>query len=181
MNTQAQALELAAKQFREYEQHHQEQADAIHPDGWIDKKMEQERKAATNRQMAEMCDEVRLSTPFQLRVRTWVLKCFGQTAALNETERGDRLLEEVFEMLQANGYDFDRIGQLRDYVAGRPAGTVSQEVGGVALTLFAFCNAIQVDLGAAAEAELARVNEPATMEKIRAKQAAKPALSPLPQ
>jgi len=42
--------------------------------------------------------------PFQQRVQSWMLACFGEEISGDKLERGDRLLEEVFELLQSSGY-----------------------------------------------------------------------------
>lgn len=107
-----------------------------------------------------------------------MMACFGPEISADRVERGDRLLEEVFEMLQSNGYDPGRIIPLRDYVWGRPIGEPAQEVGGVMITLAAYCLAHGVDMHEAGETELARIWT--KVETIRAKQAAKPRHSPLP-
>src|SRR5690606_38690623 len=62
---------------------------------------------------------------------------------------------------------------------GRPVGDPMQEVGGVGVTLAALCTAVDVDLDSALRAELDRVM--GKIEAIRAKQAAKPKHSPLPE
>lgn len=116
---------------------------------------------------------------FQARVQPWLMACFGPEISGDRVERGDRLLEEVFELLQSGGYDPARVVALRDYVWSREVGEPSQEVGGVMVTLAAYCLAHGLDMHAAAEAELARVWT--KVEKIRAKQAAKPVGSALPQ
>lgn len=116
--------------------------------------------------------------PLQPRVQSWMMACFGPEISADRVERGDRLLEEVFEMLQSNGYDPGRIIPLRDYVWGRPIGEPAQEVGGVMITLAAYCLAHGVDMHEAGETELARIWT--KVETIRAKQAAKPRHSPLP-
>ncbi|MDP9412694.1 MAG: hypothetical protein M3Q08_01080 [Pseudomonadota bacterium] len=116
--------------------------------------------------------------PFQQRVQPWMGACFGAEISSDMVERGDRLLEEVLELLQTGGYDFGRVVPLRDYVAARPAGEPSQEVGGVMVTLAAYCLAAGLDMHSAGETELARIWT--CVEKIRAKQAAKPKHSPLP-
>jgi uncharacterized protein len=67
---------------------------------------------------------------------------------------------------------------LVQYVFGRDVGEPRQEVGGVMVTLAAACNAIGIDMDAAATAELARVWT--KVDAIRAKQAAKPVGSALP-
>lgn len=116
---------------------------------------------------------------FQQRVRPWILECFGQDIAGDMTERGDRFLEEVIELLQAHGYDRERIPALVDYVYSRPAGEPAQEVGGVMVTLAAYCGAAGIDMHAAGDAELARVWT--MIPQIREKQASKAGVhSPLP-
>ncbi|HEV2501444.1 MAG TPA: hypothetical protein VGV39_00110, partial [Mesorhizobium sp.] len=115
---------------------------------------------------------------FQQRVQPWMLACFGEEISADRVERGDRLLEEVFELLQSGGYDPARVLPLRDYVWSRDAGEPSQEVGGVEVTLAAYCLAHGLDKHVAGETELARIWT--KVEQIRAKQAAKPKHSPLP-
>lgn len=115
---------------------------------------------------------------FQQRVQPWMLACFGEEISADRVERGDRLLEEVFELLQSGGYDPARVLPLRDYVWSRDAGEPSQEVGGVEVTLAAYCLAHSLDMHAAGETELERIWT--KVEQIRAKQAAKPKHSPLP-
>lgn len=111
---------------------------------------------------------------FQARVEPWLLECFGAEIAGDKLERGDRLLEEVLELLQSGDYPPDRVAVLTDYVWGRSKGEPSQEVGGTMVTLAAYCWAHGLDAHEAAETELARITQPAIIEKIRAKQAAKP-------
>ena len=116
---------------------------------------------------------------FQSRVADWTRACFGDEISADRLERGDRFLEETLELLQSGGYPMDRVGQLANYVWSRPAGEPAQEVGGVLLTLAAYCNAHDLDMQAAGETELSRVW--GKVEAIRAKQAAKPVGSALPQ
>jgi hypothetical protein len=171
VKTAMEALALAAQQFRTYEGLHRAKGTA-----------DAHEKAETNRQMAEMCEAAleRNGGTFQARVGNWMLDCFTPEIAEDRVERGDRFLEEVFELLQWMGYDPARIDRLRAYVWGRPVGEGPQEVGGVMVCLAALCNAVGISLGNAAETELERINDPATMAKIRAKQAAKPPMSPEP-
>lgn len=120
---------------------------------------------------------------FQAGVTEWMGQCFLPSLYSNMTERGDRLLEEVLELLQAHGYDSARAPTLVDYVFARPVGEPAQEVGGVMVTLAGYCWVAGLDMHAAGDAELARINEPDVMAKIRAKQEAKSALhfdTPLP-
>jgi len=120
---------------------------------------------------------------FQAGVAAWMGQCFLPSLYSNMTERGDRLLEEVLELLQAHNYDKTRVATLVDYVFGRPVGEPAQEVGGVMVTLAGYCWVAGLDMHAAGDAELARINQPEVMAKIRAKQEAKNALhfdTPLP-
>lgn len=118
---------------------------------------------------------------FQQRVQPWLQECFGDLVAGDREERNHRFLEEALELVQALGCSQGDAHQLVDYVYGRPVGEPAQEVGGVMVTLAALCLANHLDMHLAAEAELARINAPETLQKIRAKQAAKPKYSPLPQ
>ena len=120
---------------------------------------------------------------YQQRVAEWMQQAFIPSLYSNMVERGDRLLEEVLELLQSHGYDPARVATLVQYVFGRPAGEPAQEVGGVMVTLAGYCFIAGLDMHAAGEAELARICQPEVMAKIRAKQEAKNALhfdTPLP-
>lgn len=120
-----------------------------------------------------------VATDFQRRVRPWMLACFGAEIAADVQERNHRFLEEALELVQACGATASEAHQLVDYVYGRPAGEKVQEVGGVMVTLAALCLAQGIDMHAAGETELGRIWT--KVEQIRAKQAAKPKHSPLPE
>lgn len=115
----------------------------------------------------------------QQRVHPWLMACFGPEIAADRQERNHRFLEEALELVQACGCTASEAHQLVDYTFGRPLGEKNQEVGGVMITLAALCLANGLDMHAAGETELARIWT--MVEKIRAKQAAKPKHSPLPQ
>jgi len=110
---------------------------------------------------------------YQVRVRDWVLRCFGPVIANDMTERGFRFLEEALELVQSSGTTKEQALALVDYVYSRPTGEQGQEVGGVMVTLAALCSAACVDMQAAGERELSRVDTPETTAKIRRKQASK--------
>lgn len=114
----------------------------------------------------------------QARVQPWMLACFGPEISADRLERSDRFAEEALELLQSVGHPRERVLALVDYVYSREAGEPSQEVGGVMITLAALCLAHDLDMHAAGETELARIWT--KIEKIRAKQAAKPVGSALP-
>ena len=116
---------------------------------------------------------------FQERVDPWMQACFGVEISADKLERGDRLLEEVLELLQSGDYPSERIASLTKYVWSREIGEPAQEVGGVMVTLAAYCLAHGLNMHTAGETELTRIWT--KVDKIRAKQAAKPKGSVLPQ
>lgn len=117
--------------------------------------------------------------PFQQRVQPWLMECFGATIAGDREERNHRFLEEALELVQSCGCSASEAHQLVDYVFGRPVGEPAQEVGGVMVTLAALCLANGLDMHHSGELELARIWT--KVDAIRAKQAAKPKHSPLPE
>lgn len=116
---------------------------------------------------------------FQARVDAWLVACFGQDIARDKVERNHRFLEEALELAQACQCTKSEALQLVDYVFGRPVGEPEQEVGGVVVTLASLCLAHQWPMVELGNQELDRVWT--KVEVIRAKQAAKPKFSPLPQ
>jgi hypothetical protein len=117
--------------------------------------------------------------PLQARVQPWLMACFGPEISADKTERNHRFLEEALELVQACGCTASEAHQLVDYVYGRDVGEPSQEAGGVMITLAALCLANGLDMHECGETELARIWT--KVEQIRAKQAAKPKNSPLPE
>lgn len=111
---------------------------------------------------------------YQDAVDDWCIECFGGEIAYDTAERNHRFAEEAMELVQALGCTREDVLALVDYVYGRPAGVPHQEVGGVMTTLAALCNANGLDMGKGAWDELARITQPANIEKIRRKQATKP-------
>lgn len=120
------------------------------------------------------------SLAFQVRVRPWLLACFGEVIADDGMERNHRFLEEALELVQACGCTEEEAHNLVVYVFARPVGERSQEVGGVMVTLAALCLAHKLDMHKAGEVELGRISQPDVIAKIRIKQANKPAMSALP-
>lgn len=120
----------------------------------------------------------RVVEALQARVQPWMMACFGPEISADKLERSDRFIEEALELVQSVGYPRNRIEALISYVYDREAGDPPQEVGGVMITLAAFCLAHDLDMHACGETELARIWT--KVDKIRAKQAAKPTGSALP-
>jgi hypothetical protein len=138
-------------------------------------------KAVTDRVFASLRARQPVAAPsdFQSRVQPWMIACFGSEISADAMERNHRFLEEALELVQACGCTQGEAHQLVDYVYGRPVGEKAQEVGGVMVTLAALCLAQGLDMHAAGETELTRIWT--KVEQIRAKQAAKPKHSPLPE
>ena len=134
----------------------------------------QQAVAAWNRRALTTAD-----TSFQSRVQPWMMTCFGAEISADKAERNHRFLEEALELAQALGCPKDDALALVEYVYSRDIGDPPQEVGGVMVTLAALCLANELDMHECGETELARIWT--KVEKIRAKQAAKPKGSALPQ
>lgn len=115
---------------------------------------------------------------YQDRVDLWIVACFGEESARDLVERNHQFIEEALELVQAAGCTASEAHQIVDYVYARPVGNLGQEVGGVMSTLAALCLAHGRDMMLCAEIELSRCWD--KIEKIRAKQKAKPKHSPLP-
>ena len=116
---------------------------------------------------------------FQKDVARWMNACFGPVISNDKVERSDRFIEEALELVQTTGYSAERAHALVDYVFSRPVGEITQEVGGLLVTLAAFCNTNHVDMAEAGETEVDRIW--GKIDQIRAKQAAKPTGSALPE
>jgi Lar family restriction alleviation protein len=136
--------------------------------------------ASWNDRMELRCSAVSEQPSFQKRVHGWMMDCFSMEICRDRQERNHRFLEEALELVQACGCTASEAHQLVDYVYGRDQGDINQEVGGVMVTLAALCLANDIDMHQGGEIELARILQPAIMNKIRAKQASKPKHSPLP-
>lgn len=115
---------------------------------------------------------------YQKQVGIWLVEAFGSEVAINRLERAHRFLEEALELAQSLSCTRHEARQLVDYVFGREIGDPSQEIGGVMVTLAALSHANGLDMEAAGKAELDRCWK--NIDLIRAKQAAKPKMSPLP-
>lgn len=118
-------------------------------------------------------------TSFQKRVESWLKACFPVAVWSHRTERTHRFLEEALELAQANGCSRENALALVGYVYDRPSGTPDLEVGGVMVTLAALCSASEINMDEAGDSELERNWD--RIEMIRAKHAAKPPGSALPQ
>ena len=136
--------------------------------------------SSAHNSLVELTARLDSAAMYPSRVRTWMLTCFGEVVAADRGERNHRFVEEALELAQACEMPKSDAHALVEHVYGRPVGEPSQEVGGVMVTLAALCLANGLDMHRCGEVELARIDSPNTIEKIRAKQATKPKGSALP-
>jgi hypothetical protein len=111
---------------------------------------------------------------FQQKVALWCRLCFGDEIAGDRKERAYRFIEEAIELVQAADIPKEDVLELAKYVYDRPKGEMFQEIGGVMVTLAAFCEGWHHELMSAATLELHRITQPETVAKIREKQRSKP-------
>ena len=97
---------------------------------------------------------------------------FGQASVSDFDERMLRFGEEAIELMQAGGISYGKFLQLGHHVYSRDAGEITQEIGGVGVTLFGVADAGDYSLGELTAIEIARVA--GNKDKIRAKSALKP-------
>lgn len=117
---------------------------------------------------------------FQAKVAEWLHLCFGDVIAMDKKERCYRFQEEANELVQSMGMTREEAHSLVDYTWDRPIGEPHQELGGVMVTLAALCHASEMEMEAGGFVELARINQPDVIERIRQKQKTKPHQSALP-
>lgn len=110
--------------------------------------------------------------PLIRRIASWVTLRFGLSVYTDRYERGRRFLEECLELNQALGVTREDALRLVDYVYARPIGDPGQELGGVAITLLALCDACNLDFEFELRRELYRI-ELKTVEHFQKRQAAK--------
>lgn len=93
----------------------------------------------------------------QKRVHEWCVAAFGQEHASSIPQRAIRLLEESIEAYQSVGADKEMAHKLIDYVFERNAGNLSQELGGIGITVLALAEAAGLSADDEEQRELERV------------------------
>lgn len=93
----------------------------------------------------------------QASIFEWAKAAFSVEEATSIPQRGLRLLEEAIEAAQACGVDRDSADRLVDYIFGRPAGRLSQEIGGVGVTVLALAAAVGLSADEEERREVNRV------------------------
>ena len=98
----------------------------------------------------------------QLAVLHWVADTFG-VSTLTREERMRRFVEEAVELAQSEHLSREAVVAVVDHVYGKPPGDPSQEVGGVGVTLLAYCavRGFSADAEEVREFERVRAIDPA--------------------
>lgn len=76
----------------------------------------------------------------QKAVLQWVGDTFGKPS-LSTRERALRVIEEAIELAQTEGLTVEDVRSVAEHVFGKPPGDPAQEVGGLGVTLLAYCEA----------------------------------------
>lgn len=95
-------------------------------------------------------------------------------------ERRARYFEESNETCQAFGMTREEAHALVDYTYDRPPGHPEAEIGASVVTLASLCITSGYDLMACAEADLAKLQRPESIARIRAKRTTRHGRGPLP-
>jgi hypothetical protein len=94
---------------------------------------------------------------YQVKVSKWMLACFGQKVLTDSTLINPIFLEEALELCRVNGMKQEEAHKAVDYVYGlEKLGSISQEIGGVMVTLAALAGATRQDIVGAGLVELKR-------------------------
>lgn len=109
---------------------------------------------------------------FQDIVYAWAVACFGRKDADDKQMRSHRFIEEALELVQACGTPKSEVLRVIEYVYGRPAGTVDQEIGGTMVTLATLSMAQGYHMDECADMEILRCIY--KIDQIRVRHAAKP-------
>ncbi len=94
---------------------------------------------------------------WQREVSEWVRGRFGSSSLFDLEERTKRVLEEAFELAQADEMGTVAAVMVMQHVYRRPRGDLKQEAAGLVLTLFALATAHGFDLLAETRKEIDRV------------------------
>jgi hypothetical protein len=124
-----------------------------------------ERIAELERQLADVIADSFNLAALEHRAAEWVVTRIG-IDHMQSRERAMRLLEEAFELAQAEGITVDQASAQMTHVFGRDAGEPAKEAGGVAFCLLAWCAATGHHLMEIVRAEADRV-EAKPIEQIR--------------
>ena len=120
-----------------------------------------------------------MSESYQSRVETAHHALFHDDPT-DIAERNARSFEESIETAQAFGMTEDEAIALVKYTFSRPVGDPAKELGAKVLTAFSLGVVAGIDVMAAAEADLEKLQRPETIARIRAKRSTRHGRGPLP-
>lgn len=86
----------------------------------------------------------------------WAIRCFGYDHVHDFPTLSLRLAEEAIELVQAFDIPKEKALALVEMVYARPKGSVTQEIGGAAMTLTVLCAARNTDVDTYFQTELRR-------------------------
>ncbi|TWD58148.1 hypothetical protein FB480_101903 [Agrobacterium vitis] len=136
-------------------------------------------RAASNRILSVFANPTYATESYQKRVAAAHHALFHDDPT-DITERNARALEQSMETAQAFGMSRDEAMALVDYTFSRPVGDPRKELGAKILTAFSLGITAGIDVMAAAEDELQKMQQPETIARIRAKRATRHGRGPLP-
>lgn len=93
----------------------------------------------------------------QAGVHNWCAAAFGDDHAKSIQQRGVRMAEEAIEAAQACGVSAPMLHRLIDHIYSKAPGELSQEIGGVGVTLLALAHAANISADLAEQTEFDRV------------------------
>lgn len=106
----------------------------------------------------------------QHKIYRWMDYTFrGMLDWASVNERVRRLTEEVTEVAQASGMSREEMHRMVDFVYDRPSGDLEQEVAQAGLCLYGLAESLHVDLEEEVSSELARVDTPEMIRRVRDK------------
>lgn len=108
-------------------------------------------------------------------VGQWCARAFGVMVSVDRKDRSIRIVEEATELCQYEGVDPAVLHKLIDVVFSRPIGFPYQEMGGIAVTSLAYCEASGMSFESCLEQEVERILDK-DISLFRARQAEKVAL-----
>lgn len=104
----------------------------------------------------------------QKLVGQFIRRSWGQVSLYDPQERARRVLEEAWELAQAEGLTLEDGCALGAFVFAKPVGKAPQEAAGVAVTLMAWAECYDLDLEDLEQAEVERILA-LPLDQLRAK------------
>jgi hypothetical protein len=114
-------------------------------------------------------------TECEHRISNWLQSVLGTEVRTNLRERASRIVEEAIELAQVEGVTRSRCSASSSACTRGRWASRHQEIAGIQVCVLAYTAAADIDLAKVTNDEITRIEDPALIEKIRAKHAAKAA------